>query len=105
MTAAREPNECQFNTIRATLGRKLYCALSASHRSVVDEAQVRGIVNYKQENQLRAVDELVKFIYTDTPMEVVSRLITIFNKVFGCKRKPKESLSTFVSRLLGLAAD
>jgi hypothetical protein len=37
-------------------------------------------------------------------MAVVSRLNT-FNKLVGCKRKPKESLSTFVSRLWGFAAD
>jgi hypothetical protein len=104
-TAAREPNDRQFKTIRATLGRQLYRALPASHRSVVDEAQARGLVNYRQENQLRAVDELVELIATDPPMAVVSRLINTFNKVVGCKRKPKEAINTFVSRFWGLAAD
>jgi hypothetical protein len=35
-TAAGEPNDRQFKTIRATLGRQLYRALPASHWSVVD---------------------------------------------------------------------
>jgi hypothetical protein len=66
-TAAREPNDRQFKTIRATLGRQLYRALPTSHRGVVDEAQARDLVSYRQENQLRAVDELVGLIATDPP--------------------------------------
>jgi hypothetical protein len=44
-TAARELNGRQFKTIRTTLGRQLYRALPAAHRSVVDWAQARGIIN------------------------------------------------------------
>jgi hypothetical protein len=44
-TAASEPNDRQFKTTRATLGRQLYRALPTSHRSVVYKAKARGLVN------------------------------------------------------------
>jgi hypothetical protein len=38
-------------------------------------------------------------------MAIVSRLINTFSKVISCKRKPKEDINEFNSRLWGLAAD
>jgi hypothetical protein len=104
-TAASQSSDRHFKTVRATLGLQLYRALSASHRSVVDEAQARGAINYCQDDQVVAVNELVQLLATDPPMAVVSRLISTFNKVISCKRRPKENISTFVSRFWGLAAD
>jgi hypothetical protein len=104
-TAANQSSDRHFKTVRATMGRQLYRALPLSHRSVVDEAQARGIINFRQEDQLKAVEELVKLLATDPPMAIVSRLITTFNKVVLCKRKPNESLKVFVTRFWGLAAD
>jgi hypothetical protein len=69
-TAARKPNNRQFKTIRATIGCYLYRAIPTSYRIVVDEAQARGPVHYRQEDQLRAVGELVELTATDPPMVV-----------------------------------
>ena len=104
-TAAAHSHDHHFKTVNATLGRQLYRAPSASQRSIVDEAQARGAINFRQENQLKAVEEIVKLLATDPPMAIVSRLISTFSKVTSCKRKPKEDLNQFTSRFWGLAAD
>jgi hypothetical protein len=46
------------------MGRQLYRALPLSHRSVVDEAQARGFINFRQDDQLKAVKEFVKLLAT-----------------------------------------
>jgi hypothetical protein len=104
-TAAAHSHDHHFKTVNATLGRQLYRALPASQRSIVDEAQARGAINFRQENQLKAVEEIVKLLATDPPMAIVSRLINTFSKVISCKRKPKEDINEFTSRFWGLAAD
>jgi hypothetical protein len=104
-TAAAHSHDRHFKTVNATLGRQLYRALPASQRSIVDEAQARGAINFRQEDQLKAVEEIVKLLATDPPMAIVSRLINTFSKVISCKRKPKEDLNQFTSRFWGLAAD
>jgi hypothetical protein len=38
-------------------------------------------------------------------MVIVTRLISTFNQVVQCKRKPRESLKFFVTRFWGLAAE
>jgi hypothetical protein len=43
-TAATQSEDRHFKKVNATLGRQLYRALPSSHRSIVDEAQARGIV-------------------------------------------------------------
>jgi hypothetical protein len=57
-TAARETNDRQFKTIRATLGRQLYRALPTSHRSVVDEAQAVFTAGPRQVSLLGVADTL-----------------------------------------------
>jgi hypothetical protein len=79
--------------------------LPTSQRSIVDETQKRGAINFRQENQLEAVAEIVKLLATDPPMAIVSRLINTFRKVIFCKSKPKEDINEFISRFWGLAAD
>jgi hypothetical protein len=75
------------------------------HKIVVNEAQGRGLITFCREDQLKAVEELVKLLSTDPPMAMVARLITTFNKVVMCKHKPMEYLKIFVNRLCGLAVD
>jgi hypothetical protein len=91
-TAATQSEDRHFKTVNETLGRQLYRALSSSHRSIVDEAQARGIIDFCQSNQLTAVEEIVKLLATDPPMAIVSRLIRTFTKVTTYKRKPKEDV-------------
>jgi hypothetical protein len=104
-TAAAHSHDHHFKTVNSTLGRQLYRALPTSQRSIVDEAQARGAINFRQENQLKAVEEIVKLLATDPRMAIVSRLINTFSKVISCKRKPKEDINECTSRFWGLAAD
>jgi hypothetical protein len=91
--------------VNTNLGRQLYRALPTSQRRIVDEAQERGAINFSQEIQLKAVEEIFKLLATDPPMDIVSRLINTFSKVISCKHKPKEDIEEFTSRFWGLAAD
>jgi hypothetical protein len=76
--------------VNATLGSQLYRALPEAQRSIVDEAQARGEINFSQENQIKAVEEIVKLLATDPPMVIVSRLINIFTK-FTSRKTPCQS--------------
>jgi hypothetical protein len=104
-TAAAHSHDHHFRTVNATLGRQLYRALPTSQRSIFDKAQARGVINSRQENQLNAVEEVVKLLATDPPMAIVYRLINTFSNVIFCKRKPKDDIKTFTSRFWGLSAD
>jgi hypothetical protein len=55
-TTAANSHDHRFKTVNATLERQLYRARPASQRSIVDESQARGVVNFGQENQLKAVE-------------------------------------------------
>jgi hypothetical protein len=55
-TAAALSHDHHFMTVKATLGRQLYRVLPASQLSIVNEAQARGAINYRQENQLKAAE-------------------------------------------------
>jgi hypothetical protein len=80
-TASAHSHDHHFKTVNATLGRMHYRALPASQRSIIDEAYSRGATNFRQENKLKAVEEIVKLLATDPPMAIVSRLINTFSKV------------------------
>ena len=71
----------------------------------MDEAQEQGKIDYKQEDQVKAVQEIVELVPQDLPIAFVTRLIDSFNKVTSCKRKGNEDLNRFVSRFRGLAAE
>jgi hypothetical protein len=96
-TAAAHAHDRHFKTVNTTLERKLCRAQPVSQRRIVDEAQERGAINFRQENQLTAVKEIVKLLAKDLPMAIVSRLITKFSKVISRKRKPKEDLNQCTS--------
>jgi hypothetical protein len=88
-TAAAHSHDHHCKPLNATLGRHLYRALPASQRKIVDKAQARSAIYFRQENQLEAVEEIVKLLVTDPPMAVVSRRIRTFSKVTSCKCKAK----------------
>ena len=72
---------------------------------MVDEAQSKGLLNYKQDDQVKAVMEIVNLIAFDAPIASVTRLINSFNKVTSCRRLKKEDVRIFISRFQGLAAE
>ena len=95
-----------YKTIFVTLGRVLYDrGLPSAQQSIADEAQAKKIIEYKQEDQIAAVADIVELIAGDPPSAVVTRLINSYNRVTTCRRKKNEDLSIFVSRFCGLAAE
>jgi len=56
---ATKGEDKHYQTIYATLGRQLYDkGLPQAQKSIVDEAQLRGIINYKQEDQIKVIKEI-----------------------------------------------
>ena len=104
--AAEKGNDRVYKNLAATLARHFYDrSLPSAQKSIVDEAQAKGLINYKQDDQITVIREIIELIAVDPPIPVVSRLIASFNKVTNCRRRRSEDLNTFVSRSRGLAAD
>ena len=104
--AAEQGSDPMYQTFFTTLAKQLYSrGLSAEQKSVVNEAQTEAQINYKQDDQFRAVREIVELVSVDPSIAFVSRLIASYNKVTNCQRRGSESLISFVSRFRGLAAD
>ncbi len=53
----------------------------------------------------RTGQQVVDLFAVDPPIVIVSRLIESFNRVSNCRQMKGESLSSFVSRFLGLASE
>jgi TRAP-type C4-dicarboxylate transport system substrate-binding protein len=45
-----------------TMSRQLYRALPQPHQQILDNAQAEGQIDYKQENQVRAVKDIVDLL-------------------------------------------
>lgn len=71
----------------------------------MDEAKAKRTIDYKQENQIAAVENIVNIISVDPPIAFVTRLTYSHNKVTNCRRRKNEDLSTFVSMLRGISAE
>lgn len=106
MQAILKDNEPKNETVVVTLVNQLYgCGLPREAKYLVDEAQRNGHINYKRDDQLSAVQEIVEFLAVEPPMAIVTPLITSLNIVIICVRRHIEELSSFVSRFRVLAAD
>jgi len=104
--AAEKGSDRLYKTVFATLANHLYDrGLPNAQKSIVDEAQAKGDIDYKQDDQIAGVRDIIELIAVDPPIAVVSRLISSFNQVTNCRRRRNEELSTFVSRFRGLSAD
>lgn len=104
--AAKKGQDKMYKTVFNTLANHLYDrGLPSASKSFVDEAQASGKINYKQNDQILAVQELVDLLAVEPPIAIVTRLISSFNKVSACVRHKSEDLSAFVSRFRGLAAE
>ena len=104
-TAAEKESDNLYKTVFDTLARQLYDrGLPQSQMSIVDEAQQRGLIAYKQEDQVKAVKEIVDLIAVDPPIAWVTRLIDSFKQVTNFRKLRGEDLNAFVSRFQGLAA-
>lgn len=105
-TAAEKGSEKLYKTVFPTLGRQLYeQGLHQAQKSILDETHLEGNVDYKQEDQFKAFQEIVEPIAVELPMTSVTRLIDSFDRVTSCKLNSREGLNRFVSKLRGLAAE
>jgi hypothetical protein len=86
------------------MARQLYRALPQPQQQVLDNAQAQGQVNYKQDDQVAAVEQIIGLLGKEPPMSLVSRLIKMLNDAIECKRGTTQRLSTFVSRFWGLGS-
>ena len=56
VTSSKVPSDKVYRTVLADLGLLLYNrGLSASQQSIGNEAQSKGLLNYKQDDQFKAV--------------------------------------------------
>ena len=79
--------------------------MPSAQQSIVDVAQALRTIDFKQNDQVAAVRNIVNLIAIDLSIAMVSRLINSFHKVSACRRKKNEDLLVFVSRFRGLAAE
>jgi hypothetical protein len=82
----------------ATMARQLYRVLPQPQQQVLDNAQDQGQVNYKQDDQVAAVEQIIGLLGKKPPVSLVSRLMKTLNDAIECKRGTNERLSSFVSR-------
>lgn len=102
--SAEGGEEKLYKTLFATLGRRLFESLPFAQKSIIEEAQVNGKIDYKQSDSIKAVKQIVDLIAIDPPITVVTRLIDTFNAVINCKRGANETITNYVSRFHGLAS-
>ncbi len=94
-----------FKSLRATLACQIYnVGLNNSQQRQADYAQLQGTIDYKQDDQVKAVQQIIDLVAVEPPIVVVTRLIDSFKRVSNCTRKPTEALSNFVTRFTGLAS-
>ncbi len=75
----RKDAEKPYNTVQATLAANLYnCGLPSAQKSY---AQLMKKIDYKQGDQVLAVQQTFDLNSVDSPMVIVTRLIDSFNKV------------------------
>ena len=66
--ATEKGNDRVYKTIAATLARHFYdSSLPSAQKPIVDEAQAKGVVNYKQDDQIAAIREIIELIAVDPP--------------------------------------
>ena len=106
LTSSKVPSDMVYKTVLATLVRLLYDrGLPAAQQSIIDEAQSRGLLNYKQDDQVKGLMEVVNLIALHAAIAIVTRSINSFNKVTTCRRLKNEDVPTFISRFQCLAAE
>ena len=82
ITAADKSKDKAYPTVKATLARDLYeRGLPRAQKSIVDEAQAKRRLDYRQDDQVKAVSEIVELLAVDPPIAVVTRLISSFDEV------------------------
>lgn len=95
-----------FKSIRATVSCQLYNnGLNNFQKRQVDYVQLQGTIDYKSDDQVKTVQQVIDLVAVESPMVVVTPLIHLFNHVSNCTRKPTEALSNLVIRFIGVAPE
>jgi len=78
-----------------------------SFQSVLDHARDRGELSFEVETfrQRAAVEKIIDRIGKDTPLEIVNRLPSYYQRVHTCVRYDDEQPSKFATRFRGLASE
>jgi len=88
-----------------TAGRYLYQSLPSEQKLRIDHAQLTSSsFDYRQDDQVEAVQQIVDLIAKDPPTTVVTRLIDSFVKVQGCRRRKDQAIAPYVSKFVALAS-
>jgi len=76
----------------ATLSYELYNAVHHSFQSVLDHARDRGELSFEVETfrQRATVEKIIDLIGKDTPLEIVDRLLSYYQRVHTCVRYDDE---------------
>jgi hypothetical protein len=90
----------------ATLSDLLYAAAHPSYQKVLELAKSASLdFSVPTEKQPDVVQEIVRLIGYETPIEATSRLLTAYKEVHACIRYPSETLDKFTVRYRGVASN
>jgi hypothetical protein len=89
----------------ATLADLLYAAVHPSYQKIIElEKSTTIIFSAPTEKQPDVVQEIVKLIGHETPIEATTRLLTVYKAVHACTRYPNEPVDRFTVRYRGEAS-
>jgi hypothetical protein len=89
----------------ATLADLLYAAVHPSYQKII-ELEKSTTINFSAptEKQPEVVQEIVRLIGHETPIETTTRLLTAYKAVHACTRYPNEPIDRFTVRYRGAAS-
>jgi hypothetical protein len=76
------------------MARQLYRALPQPQQQVLDNAHAQGQVNYKQDDQVAAVEQIIGLLRKEPPMSLVSRLIKTLNDAMDVGKSRSDTENT-----------
>ena len=90
----------------ATLSDLLYAAAHPSYQKVLELAKSASLdFSVSTEKQPAVVQEIVRLIGYESPIEATSRLLAAYKAVHACIRYPNETLDKFTVRYRGVASN
>jgi hypothetical protein len=90
----------------ATLSDLLYASVHPSYQKVLELAKSASLdFSVPTEKQPDVVQDIVRLIGYETPIEATSRLLTAYKAVHACIRYPSETLDRFTVRYRGVASN
>lgn len=94
-----------FKTFYSTLGQSYVKQAIRDPEVRGEESQSKLHIDFKKDDQVKAVVEIVELLVVDPPIAVVLQLIISFNKLSTCQRGKHKYHWTFVSHFREIAAE